>query len=140
MKNLHLNIALFADCRVMKQLFLCLVLAAQFANSQQVRKTESYQYGYNGMELIAKSHKGTVIISTFNSKTQIRAEIARKIYAMFLDHRIKSNTSVIIKGDDANVIGKCVIMKRDTLTTVNFYYEKVCWYSGLTEIYRKSLS
>jgi uncharacterized protein YajQ (UPF0234 family) len=122
----------------MKIFLTCMLFVSQFAMSQQTQKVESYKYGCNGMELIANSKKGTVIVSTFNSKTQIRQEIAQKIYALFLQNKIKSNTSVTVKGDNANVIGKCVIRKKDTLTTVNFYYEKVCWYSGLTEIYRKN--
>jgi len=122
----------------MRKSLFCLLLIAQMVMAQQA-KTQNYKYGYNGMELIAQSKKGTVVVSTFNSKTQIRAEIAQKVYDLYLNNKIKSNTSITIEGADANVIGKCVIKKKDTLTTVNFYYEKVCWNSGLTEIYKKNM-
>jgi hypothetical protein len=127
----------------MKKLLTCLLFASQIALCQQSqkteKKTETYRYGYDGMEYIATSKKGTVIISTFNSKSQIRQEIARKIYAMYLDNRIGNNTSLTIVGNDAQVIGRCVVQKKDKLTAVNFYYQKVCWRSGLTEIHEQSL-
>ena len=124
----------------MKKILFCLILICQLATAQKATKTENYKYGCNGIEYIAKSKKGTVIVSTFNSKSQIRTEIARKIYAMYLDNKIRSNTWITIEGDNADVLGKCVVRKKDTLTTVNFYYEKVCWNTGLTEIYNKNFS
>lgn len=115
-----------------------MLLASQFVMSQQTQKTQTYKNGCNGMEYIASSKQGMIIISTFNSKTQIRQEIAQKIYKLFIENKIRSNTSITIIGNNANVIGKCIIRKKDTLTTVNFYYEKVCWNSGLIEIYSKN--
>ena len=124
----------------MKNLLTCMLLASQLAFCQQAIKVETYRYGCNGMEYIANSKKGTIIVSTFNSKSQIRQEIARKIYALYVADKLKSNTSLTVKGDNADVIGKCVIRKKDMLTTVNFYYEKICWYSGLVEIYKKNFA
>ena len=123
-----------------KKVLFCLLLATQFAVAQQSSKPQTYKFGCNGMEYIATSQKGMVIVSTFNAKSQIRQDIARKIYAMFVENKIKSNTSVTIVGSDAHVLGKCVIRKKDTLTTVNFYYEKVYWNTGLTEVYKKNVS
>ena len=123
----------------MKNLLTCMLLASQFAFCQQP-KVETYRYGCNGMEYIASSNKGTIIVSTFNSKSQIRQEIARKLYALYVADKLKSNMPLTVKGDKADVVGRCVIRKKDTLTTVNFYYEKVCWYSGLVEIYKKNFT
>jgi hypothetical protein len=35
------------------------------------------------MELIAKSSKNVVIISTFNAKMSIREDIARRVYSLY---------------------------------------------------------
>ena len=122
----------------MKKLLLCLLISASIY-AQEGPKTTNYRYGYNGMELIASCKKGTVIVSTFNSKQKIKEEIAQKIYSLFLENKIKHNTSVTVKGIDADVIGKCIIRKKGTLTSINFYYEKINWCSGLTEVYRKNI-
>jgi hypothetical protein len=122
----------------MKKLLLCLLISSSIY-AQESQKTTTYKYGYNGMELIASCKKGTVIISTFNSKEQIKSEIAQKIYSLYLENKVKHNALVTIKGDDADVIGRFTIRKKGTLTAINFYYEKVSWYSGLTEVYKKNI-
>jgi len=107
--------------------------------AQHSTSISNYRYGYNGMELIASSKKGTVIVSTFNAKKQIKEEIAQKVYSLFVENKIRNNASITIEGKEAHVTGKCKIQKKGTLTTVNFYYEKIFWFSGLTEIYRRTL-
>lgn len=89
------------------------------------------------MEYVARNKNGTVIISTFNSKITIRQEIAARIYEMYLDRKLENNKTVTVFGSEADVTGKCVIKKKDNLTTVDFYYESVQWCSGLKEIYQK---
>lgn len=89
------------------------------------------------MEYVARNKNGTVIISTFNSKITIRQEIATRIYEMYLDRKLENNKTVTVFGSEADVTGKCVIKKKDNLTTVDFYYESVLWCSGHKEIYQK---
>lgn len=89
------------------------------------------------MEYVARNKSGTVIISTFNSKITIRQEIATRIYEMYLDRKLENNKTVTVFGSEADVTGKCVIKKKDNLTTVDFYYESVLWCSGHKEIYQK---
>lgn len=91
------------------------------------------------MEYIAKSKKGTVIISTFNSKMTIRQDIASKIYKMYVDQKLKNESKVTVFGEEANVTGRCVIRKKSNLTAVDFYYETVEWSSGQKEIYKKNI-
>jgi len=122
----------------MKKIVFCLLLTGA-SYAQSTPKISSYKYGYNGMELIASCKKGTVIVSTFNAKKQIKEEIAEKVYSLFVANKIRNNISITIEGKEAHVTGKCKILKKGTLTTVNFYYEKIFWFSGLTEIYRKTI-
>lgn len=89
------------------------------------------------MEYVARNKNGTIIISTFNSKITIRQEIATRIYEMYLDRKLENNKTVTVFGSEADVTGKCVIKKKDNLTTVDFYYESVLWCSGHKEIYQK---
>lgn len=98
-------------------------------------KVETYNYGQNGMELVARSKKGVIIVSTFNSKMTIRQDIARKLYDLYLANKLQSDKKITVEGNEADVTGKCVIRKKNTLTAVDFYYEVVEWDSGLKEVY-----
>lgn len=67
----------------------------------------------------------------------IREEIARKIYSMYAENKLEDNKKYTIAGNEANVTGNCIIRKKNNLIAIDFYYEKVEWYSGLVEIYKK---
>ncbi|HOD10302.1 MAG TPA: hypothetical protein PLH25_04190 [Flavobacterium sp.] len=123
----------------MKKLILSIVLLTQIAFAQEKKKIETYSFGQNGMELIAKSSKDVVIISTFNAKMTIREEIARKVYSLYAENKLETNKKYTISGNEASVTGKCVIRKKNNLIAIDFYYEKIEWYSGLIEIYKKFL-
>lgn len=124
---------------LMKKIVLSIFLLTQITFAQDDKKIQTYNHGYNGMELIAKNSKNVVIVSTFNSKPTIREEIAQKVYSLFAENKLQDNTKYTINGDQANVTGKCIIKKRNNLIAVEFYYEKVEWYSGLIEVYKKYL-
>lgn len=111
-------------------LFSCFIVS-----SQEKFKIETYNYGYNGMEYIIKEKKGTTIVSTFHSKMDIKNEIAKKVFEYYSKSECTSTDSIIIKGDKANVTGKMFIKKKGLLTSVTFFYEKIEWKSGLTEIF-----
>lgn len=89
------------------------------------------------MEIIAKTKKNVVIVSTFNAKMTIREEIARKIYSLYAENKLEDNKKYTIAGKEANVTGNCIIRKKNNLIAIDFYYEKIEWYSGLVEIYKK---
>ena len=124
---------------LMKKLILSIVLLTQIAFAQEKKKIETYSFGQNGVELIAKSSKDVVIISTFNAKMNIREEIARKVYSLYAENKLETNKKYTISGNEASVTGKCVIRKKNNLIAIDFYYEKIEWYSGLIEIYKKFL-
>ena len=124
---------------LMKKLILSILLLTQIAFAQEKKKIETYSFGQNGMELIAKSSKDVVIISTFNAKMNIREEIARKVYSLYAENKLETNKKYTISGNEATVTGNCVIRKKNNLIAIDFYYEKIEWYSGLIEIYKKFL-
>ncbi len=89
------------------------------------------------MELIVKNNSGNmIVVSTFNSKKELKEEIAQKVYQQFKDSKLVTGDTLKIQGDNAIVTGKCIIQQKGKLTTLNFYYETVEWNSGLTEIYK----
>ncbi len=121
----------------MKKVILSLLLCTTFAFSNEEPKVKTYNFGQNGMELVAHSKKGTIIISTFNSKMNIRQDIASKVYNMYMANKLENNKEVTVVGEEANVTGKCVIKKKKDLTAVDFYYETVNWNNGIKEVYKK---
>lgn len=122
------------------------VLAFQFLSAQEIKSEKNiittYKYGHNGMELIVTSKKETIIVSTFNSKLELKEEIANKVYNYYKNNKknncLFAGDILIIDGDNAKVTGKCLVTKKGKLTAVEFYYEKIEWNSGLTELYNKN--
>lgn len=123
----------------MKKVLFGLLIVTCFAFSKGEPRVETYNYGQNGMELVARSKKGVVIVSTFNSKMTIRQEIARRVYDLYIENKLQNNKKITVDGVEADVTGKCVIRKKNSLTAVDFYYEVVEWNSGLKEIYKNTL-
>lgn len=122
----------------MKRVLFGLLVVTCFAFSKGDTKVETYNYGQNGMELVARSKKGVIIVSTFNSKMTIRQDIAKKLYDLYLENKLQDNKKITVNGTEADVTGKCIIRKKNSLTAVDFYYEVVDWNSGLKEIYRNN--
>ncbi|GGC78630.1 hypothetical protein GCM10011508_02600 [Flavobacterium lutivivi] len=119
----------------MKKLILFSLLISFTGFSQIKNKISTYKFGQNGMELVAKTKNETIIISTFNSKMTIRRDIADKLFQLYRENKLETNKEFLVVGEIANVIGKCIIRKKDNLTVVDFYYETVLWDDGLTEVY-----
>jgi len=122
----------------MKKVLIGLLAVTCFAFSKGEPRVETYAYGQNGMELVARSKKGVVIVSTFNSKMTIRQDIARRVYDLYVANKLQNNKKITVEGAEADVTGKCIIRKKNSLTAVDFYYEIVNWNSGLKEIYKNA--
>lgn len=118
-----------------KIIFLYL-LCTSYAFSQNSGE-ESYDFGHNGMELIVSKENETVIINNFNAKMTIREDIAQQLLHLYNESSLATNTNITVIGNEAKVHGKIIIEKKNKLTSVSFYYEKVMWNSGLTEVYNK---
>jgi phage regulator Rha-like protein len=100
------------------------------------KKTENYYNGQNGIELIANSNNGTVIVSTFDSKIELKEEIAETIYKMYNEKKIKNDTIISIPTETAIVTGNFRIKNKAKLTDLSFYFHKIEWINGLTEIHQ----
>lgn len=113
-------------------ILLAFTMVSQIGVAQAPKKA-FYKNGQNGIELISQSKSGTVVISTYNAKLTIKDEIAQNFYQKYLKNEVKTDSIMVIVGKTATVTGKCKIVKKAKLTSVNFYYEKVEWASGLIE-------
>ena len=122
----------------MKKVLFSLLVISCFAFTEKETKIETYSYGHNGMEFVARSNRGMIIVSTYNSKMTIRQDIAYKIYQMYANDRLTIGPKTTICGDEADVTGKCIVRKKNNLISVDFYYELVEWKSGLKEMYKKN--
>ena len=118
----------------MKKIIFFALLATQVLVAQQRSKPVHYKYGQNGIEFIVKNNNNMVVVSTFKAKVTIKDDIAEKVYALYLNEKIKPNQVVTIKGKDATVTGRYAVEKKGNLTSVDFIYEKVEWNSGLVEV------
>jgi len=114
-----------------------MLFAGSIAFGQETKKVSTYNYGYNGMEYVVITKNETTIVSTFNSKHQIKDEIAANVYNQVKEGNFTTGDTIVIVGNNAKVTGKCYISRNGKLRAVNFYYEKVEWDNGLTEIYKK---
>jgi hypothetical protein len=61
----------------MKCLTICFLLLCKVVFAQG-HLVETYNYGQNSIEIISTTDEGTIIVSTFNAKMNIRKEIAEK--------------------------------------------------------------
>ena len=121
----------------MDKFIIVLLFAFQISYSQDVPKASTYKYGHDGMELIINNTAETIIVSTFNSKTTIKKEIAEKIYDLFRYSTLCTGDILTVLGKDAKVIGRFELKKKGRLTSINFYYQTIEWNSGLKETYKK---
>ncbi len=127
-----------------KTTILVFLLIFQFVSSQENKEKNNvittYKYGHNGMEYIVTSNKETVVVSTFNSKKDIKSEIAQKIYDFYKNNKeVKTLNLLTINGEVAKVTGKYIVTKKGKLIAVNFYYQKIEWNNGRIELYKKNI-
>ena len=119
----------------MPKLLIIMLFIAHFSYCQD--SFDTYNFGYNGMELIVKSKNETIIVSTFNAKKAIKDEIALRVLDYFRNSNLNPESNICIESKDADVFGKFVVLKKNKLTSINFYYEKIEWKNGLVEVYKK---
>ncbi|RYY68455.1 MAG: hypothetical protein EOO13_12250 [Chitinophagaceae bacterium] len=89
--------------------------------------------------MVARKNSETIIINNFNAKMTIREDIAEKLLALYNGNELITDTNITVVGNEAKVTGKIMIEKKDKLISVNFYYEKVEWNSGLLEVYKEPI-
>lgn len=113
-------------------IFALLISEALF--SQENHPVSTYKNGHNGIELIISTKTQTIVVSTFNSKAAIKEDIAQKVYDLYKENKFKTGETICINGSDAKVTGTTFVCKNGDLISVNFYYNKIEWNTGLIEI------
>lgn len=116
-------------------LMLFLVCLGIKTTNAQTENVVYYKNGQNGIELIYKSRSGTTIISTYNAKVAIKADVAKNLYEFVKKNPQIKDSLIDITTDQAVVKGCYKSTKVNNLTTVNFHYECIAWLSGLREVY-----
>ena len=99
-----------------------------------------YNRGYDGIDYIAKVNSDNFIVSSFNAKKEIKAEVAKNLFKQFKDNNNKDNEIISVTINDAVVTGKLSLVKNSNVTNLNFYYEKIVWKNGTIDVYQKKVN
>ena len=98
-------------------------------------RTEYYKNGQNGIELIAKQNDNTIIVSTYDSRPSLKEAIAKAAFDLYNRKIVLKDKILTIKTPEALVTGNCKIRIIEKCTNISFYFQKIVWNSGLTEIH-----
>jgi len=99
-------------------------------------RTDYYKNGQNGIELIIKNNSQTIIVSTFDSRPALKEPVATALFELYKSKAIINDTLLSIKTELALVNGNCKINSKDGYVKIDFYFQKIEWQSGLTEIHQ----
>ena len=113
-------------------LFFFLISMMGFSQTENI-----YNRGYDGIDYIAKVNSDNYIVSSFNAKKEIKAEVAQKVFDFFKNNNPKDNESITVTVAEAVVTGKLNLVKSTNVTNLNFYYEKIVWKNGTIDVYQK---
>ena len=114
---------------------LVIIFVLPIFSFAQSKNVEYYKNGQNGIEIIYKSKTNTIIISTFNAKLAIKQEVAKNLYEFVKKNPNIKDSLIDITSGQAIVKGCCKVTKSNNMTNINFYYERIEWFSGLIEEY-----
>ena len=103
------------------------ILVFQIASAQdsisQNKKITTYKYGHNGMELIVTSTKETIIISTFNSKLELKEDIAKKVYNYYKSNNDSTGYPIPpAKNNSSNFNIVYILLHRGVSVNLLFHY------------------
>ncbi len=115
----------------MKKIILTVfVLTSLFVTSQN--QNEYYSYGYMGIEKMGQLRDSTVIYSNYYARPLIRMEVADSIINSY--STLKTGP-LKVKISTGTVTGRLVVTRKHKLVAIDYYYEKVEYLNGITEIY-----
>ena len=119
----------------MKIIKILLLFLATFVYSQQ--KVQYYNYGYDGMESISnvRGSDTMVVYSNYKSRPLIRREVCDTILK---NYKKLKNGPYIVNIKSAKVFGRLRIDRKHNLVSIKYFYERIIYSNGLTEIYKKS--
>jgi hypothetical protein len=119
----------------MKIIKILLLFLSTFVYSQQ--KVQYYNYGYDGMESIGRvrGSDSMVVYSNYKSRPLIRREVCDTILK---NYKKLKNGPYIVNIKSAKVFGRLRIDRKHNLVSIKYFYERIIYSNGLTEIYKKS--
>ena len=119
----------------MKTIKILLLFITTFVYSQQ--KVQYYNYGYDGMESISnvRGSDTMVVYSNYKSRPLIRREVCDTIIK---NYKKLKNGPYIVNIKSAKVFGRLRIDRKHNLVSIKYFYERIIYSNGLTEIYKKS--
>ena len=98
-------------------------------------RTDYYKNGQNGIELIAKLRDIRIVVSLYDSKPALKEIIANELFEFYNKKFIEKDTVLTIITTNASVTGHCKIKNIEKNTDISFYFHKIVWKNGLTEIH-----
>jgi hypothetical protein len=119
----------------MKIIKILLLFITSFVYSQQ--RIEYYNHGYDGMESVSRvrGSDSMVVYSNYRARPLIRREVCDSILKKY---RYLKNGSYNVVIKDAKVFGRLEIVRKDNLVSIKYFYDRIIYSNGLTEIYKKS--
>ena len=99
------------------------------------RRIVYYTNGHNGMELISKKADSTIVVSTYDSRPILKEQVAELLYRKFVSKEIIVDSLLKFSLPSATVIGLFKVEIFNTFTNLEFYFKKIYWNNGLTEIH-----
>lgn len=95
-----------------------------------------YRFGYNGIEIIAKTKSdSTITYSNYGAKPTIRRAVGNTIIKLYCKGLLK-NGPLTVNLQCATVKGMLsIVRKNNTLISISYTWKTVVWSSGLVEEY-----
>ena len=112
------------------------LLVEKAKTSEKESNIEYYRTGQNGIELIARKNNLTIVVSTYDSRPVLKEAAAQYIYEKFDRGEINKDTVLTFELPDAVVTGLCKVQLSKKITNLGFYFQKIYWKNGLTEIHQ----
>jgi hypothetical protein len=106
------------------------ILISAFVTSQN--KNDYYSYGYMGIEKMGQLRDSTVIYSNYYARPLIRMEVCDSVINSY--STLKTGP-LKVKISTCTVTGRLVVTRKHKLVAIDYYYEKVEYLNGITEIY-----
>ena len=122
---------------MMRNLIICLLFSFHI-NSQVVssRVPVPYRFGYEGIEIIAKTKSDSTIVYSHNgAKPAIRTEVGQSIVHQYSNGLLK-NGSLTVNIHCATVKGIVSIVRRGKLISIKFKWNTVAWSNNVIYLSR----
>lgn len=120
----------------MRNLLICLIFSVQlYSQVVPSRVPVPYRFGYEGVEIIAKTKAdSTIIYSHHGAKPTIRREVGDNIVQLYSKGLLR-NGLLTVNIYCATVKGIVSIVRQDRLISITYTWKTVIWSNGLVEEY-----